>query len=140
QNIVRTYGVKAEEIQAIIATSKAELRWQARCYRKYRSMLEISDRIVILVDDGIARGLTTYAAVKTLKQRQPQKIIIATPMALLPAIKILQTEVDDIVCLFTAKDWQAVGLWYQSLKPVTDQEICDLLSQGTQKRLVNSFH
>ena len=86
RNTAQIHGLDKDRLQAIAARVKAELRWRDNCYRHHRPMLPISDRIIILVDDGIATGLTMHAAVKVLQQHQPQKIIIATPVASTEAI------------------------------------------------------
>lgn len=125
------YGLDQETINAIAATAKAELQWRDRCYRHYRPMVSISDRIVIVVDDGIATGMTMRAVVKILQQHQPQKIIIAAPIASKCAIKQLKSEVDDIICLVTPQ-YGAISLWYKDYRQISDQVVCDLLSQETQ--------
>ncbi len=133
ENTTQMHGIDAEQVQAIAAREKAELRWRDRCYRHFRPMLRVVNRIVILVDDGIATGLTMHAAVTVLKQKQPEKIIIATPVASSSALEQLKPQVDDITCLITPKYFGAVGLWYADFQQISDREVCDLLSQETQK-------
>jgi putative phosphoribosyl transferase len=139
ENTAQIHEVNQEQIQAIAARAKAELRWRERCYRNFRPMLQIFGRIVILVDDGIARGLTMHAAVTILKQHKPKKIIIATPVASLSAIEQLKTQVDDITCLITSKYFKAVDFWYEDFTQISDQQVCDLLSQETHKTVVGSY-
>ncbi len=139
ENTAQIHGVNQEQIRAIAARAKAELRWRDRCYRNFRPMLKIRGRTVILVDDGIATGLTMHAAVTVLQQHQPEKIIIAIPVASLSAIKQLKTQVDDITCLITPKYCKAVGFCYEDFTPITDQEVCDLLSQETHKTLAGFY-
>ena len=132
------HRVNPEQLKAIAAKVKAELRWRDNCYRHYRPMAEIADRIVILVDDGIATGLTMHAAVTVLQQHQPQKIVIATPVAASLAIKQLEKQVDEIICLLKPQNFKAVGFWYEDFRQVSDREVCDLLFQETRKTTVNS--
>ncbi|MGF1539947.1 MAG: phosphoribosyltransferase [Pleurocapsa sp.] len=133
ENTTQLHAIDDQQVQAIAAREKAELRWRDRCYRNFRPMLTIVDRIVILVDDGIATGLTMHAAVTVLKQNRPEKIIIATPVASSSALEQLKSQVDDITCLIIPKYFGAVGLWYEDFKQISDREVCDLLSQETQK-------
>ncbi|MGK7892804.1 MAG: phosphoribosyltransferase, partial [Xenococcus sp. (in: cyanobacteria)] len=86
ENTTQTKGLDKEEINAIAAQQKAELQWRDRCYRHFRSPMKIEGRIVILVDDGVATGLTIHAAVTALKQHDPEKIIIAVPVISLQII------------------------------------------------------
>ncbi len=138
KNTTQIQGINGEQIIAIAARAKAELRWRDRCYRKFRPMLKIRDRIVILVDDGIATGLTMHAAVTVLRQHQPEKIIIAAPVASISAIEQLKTQVDDITCLITPKYFHAVGFWYEDFTQITDREVCDLLSLETHSNMAGS--
>ena len=133
QDTGEIYGVNSEQIQAIAAKEKAELRWRARCYRSFRPMLKIPQRSVIVVDDGIATGSTIQAAVTVLRQHKPEKIIIATPVAALPVVEQLAAKVDDFVCSLKPKSLGAVGFWYEDFTQTTDREVCDLLSQVTHK-------
>lgn len=139
RNMAQIHGVEGEQIEAIAAKAKAELRWRDRCYRNFRPMLNIRNRVVILVDDGIATGLTMHSAVTVLRQHQPEKIIIATPVASLSAIERLQTQVDEITCLITPTYFRAVGFWYEDFAPITDREVCDLLSQPTRKTAAGCY-
>ena len=136
EDITQTYQIDPETIRAIAARAKAELKWRDSCYRHFRPWLRIRGRVVILVDDGIATGSTIHAAVTALRQHQPKQIIIATPVASLPGIKRLKTYADEVIYLVTTKSLYAVDFWYEDSSPVTDQEVCDLLSQETQKLTV----
>jgi putative phosphoribosyl transferase len=133
ENMTQVYQVNSEQIQAIAAQAKAELRWRDNCYRHCRPMLKIREHTVIIADDGLATGLTMHAAVNVLQQHQPTKIIIATPVGSSQAIEQLETQVDEIVCLVVPKHFQAVSSWYEDFRPITDQEVCDLLSEATQQ-------
>ncbi|VEP18637.1 Phosphoribosyltransferase [Hyella patelloides LEGE 07179] len=136
RNTAQMHGVEEEKIQAIAAQVKAELRWRDNCYRQCRPMIPISGRVVIVVDDGIATGLTMHAAVKVLQQHQPERIIIATTVAAISALQQLKPEVDEIICLLKPRYFNAVSLWYEDFPQITDQEVCDLLSQETQMESV----
>ncbi|WP_019506020.1 phosphoribosyltransferase [Pleurocapsa sp. PCC 7319] len=138
ENSTLMHRVTEEQINIIVAQETVELKRRDRLYRKSRSPLKIRDCIVILVDDGIATGLTMLAAVTALRKQKPKKIIIATPVASWSAIEQLTTQVDDIVCLNTPKAFNAVGFWYQDFSQTTDQEVCELLSQQTRNTLAGS--
>ena len=73
-----------------------------------------------------------------MQQHHPQKIIIATPVALQITLKQLANLVDDVICLVTPKSLSAVGFWYEDFSQVTDQQVCDLLCQETHKDLAES--
>lgn len=135
KNTAKIHRINSEQIKAIAAKEQAELRWRDCCYRNFRPMLKIRQNIVIVADDGIATGLTMHAAVTALRQHQPEKIIIATPIASLSVIQQLAAQVDDITCLIKPKVFNAVSVWYEDFTQTTDQEVCDLLSQETHRTL-----
>ncbi len=139
QNIIKTYGVAQEQISAIAARIKTELRWRNSCYRHCRPLLKIKGSLVIVVDDGIATGLTMYAAINALQQYQPQKIIIAIPVATKKTLQQFETLVDNVTSLVIPKSLSAVGFWYEDFSQVTDQQVCDLLDQETHQDLAESY-
>lgn len=105
-----------------------ELQHHDLIYRGDRSLPQIRDRIVILVDDGLATGSMMRAAIGVLKPQQPQRIIIAVPVAPLDTCERLRTEVDEVVCLMTPEQFCGIGLWYEDFTPTTDDEVCELLN------------
>lgn len=135
ENTTQTHRVNPERLRAIAARAKAELRWRERCYRSYRPMLKIRDRIIILVDDGMVTGLTMHAAVTALERHQPNKIIIATPVASELALEKLNERVADIVCLIGSKYFQSEDFWYENFSQIGDCQVCDLLSRETSTTL-----
>ncbi len=126
------------QIQAIAAKVKAELRWRNSCYRHCRPMLKIEGNLVIVVDDGIATGLTMHAAIAALQKHQPKKIIIAAPVTSRQAIVKLENLVDEAFYLVAPKSLRAVGFWYEDFSQVSDQDVCNLLCQETHKNLAGS--
>jgi putative phosphoribosyl transferase len=138
ENTAEDHNVDQVQIQAIAARVKAELRWREGCYRHHRPMLKITGRIVIVVDDGIATGLTMQAALNAIQSKQPQKIIVATPVALSKTLKYLETIADESICLITPKSLNAVGFWYTDFSQVSDQNVCNLLSKETTHTLAES--
>jgi putative phosphoribosyl transferase len=108
-----------------------ELQRHDRIYRGDRSLPQIRDRIVILVDDGLATGSMMRAAIGVLKPQQPQRIIIAVPVAPLDTCDRLRAEVDEVVCLMTPEQFCGIGLWYEDFAPTTDDEVCELLNMAT---------
>jgi putative phosphoribosyl transferase len=138
RDTAKTSGISPEQIQAIASKEKAELRWRESCYRHSRPMLTIDHRTIIVVDDGLATGLTMHAAVEVLRQHQPAEIIIATPVASQQAIAKLKDQVNQIICLVTPKSLGAVGFWYENFTQTTDTEVCNLLVQHTCQNLTES--
>lgn len=102
-------------------------------YRGGRKPLEVSGKTVILVDDGIATGATTLAAINYLKRHHVKKIILAVPVASKESIaKVREVgDVGEVVVLETPQYFQAVGQFYQDFQEVSDEEVIYLLNHGS---------
>lgn len=121
--------LKIENLKLKIEESWKELKRREDEYRRDRGVLGVRGKKVILVDDGIATGATTLAAIKYLK-RHEARIILAVPVASKDAMEKVAQEVDEVVVLHTPLDFQAVGQFYQYFEPVTDEEVVQLLNHG----------
>lgn len=90
----------------------------------------IKNKTIILVDDGLATGITAFHTVQLLRKYNPNKILLAAPVASLSAIELLQPVVDELVVLNIDSFFQAVGLYYEDFKEVTDAEVSKLLEDA----------
>ncbi len=87
----------------------------------------VKDKIIILVDDGLASGFTMLAAVRSLRKSLPEKIVVAVPTASLGAIDLLRSEVDEIVCLNIRSGSFAVADAYESWHDLADEEVLKVI-------------
>ena len=101
---------------------------RVQLYRRDRPPADLKDRTVIVVDDGLATGVTAYAAVLSVRKANPKKIVLAAPVCAGQTAAALRTQVDDLVCVVTPPDLGAVGLWYQNFDQTTDAEVIELLA------------
>ena len=136
---VESYEIQESTIQKIAAKEKTKLQWRKTCYRHYRPMLKVADRTVIIVDDGLATGMTMHAAVKALNRHQPTEIIIAVPIASRQAIATFEDKVNHLICLETPETLGAVGFWYEDFSQITDGEVCNLLQRQICQHFVESL-
>ena len=130
-DVVAATGIGPEEIRAVAARELETLRHQETKYRGERAPVEVSDRTVIAVDDGLATGATMRAAVGALRGRGVRSIAVAVPTAPRETCEALRREVDEVVCATTPDPFMAVGLWYRDFAPVGDDEVRDLLSAAS---------
>ncbi len=121
-------------IDEVAAWEQQELERRERLYRGDRPMPDVRGRTVILVDDGLATGATMQAAVKALRLQQPARIVVAVPTAAPETCAQLKTMADDVICAITPEPFHAVGLWYEDFSQTTDEEVRDLLAQGSDRR------
>lgn len=88
---------------------------------------------MIIVDDGLATGVTARAAVESVRRRNPKKIILAIPVCASQAIPFMRSLVDELVCLLTPSELGAVGLWYSDFRQISDEEVKRLI-ESTQEQ------
>jgi putative phosphoribosyl transferase len=116
-------------IDEVAEREQKELERREREYRGTRPPLDVRDKTVIVVDDGLATGSTMRAAVAALRKMRPRAIIVAVPVAAAQTCDEFRAEEIDIVCLRTPEPFQAVGLWYDDFSQTTDEEVHELLQQ-----------
>jgi predicted phosphoribosyltransferase len=113
-----------------IAQIKALLHHRSAQYHGVREPIPLNDKIIILTDDGIATGKTVEATIDLIKKQNPQKIIVAVPVASREALHLIKKKVDEVVCLLVPDIFMSVGQWYQNFDQVSDEEAIELL-QGS---------
>jgi predicted phosphoribosyltransferase len=127
--LVGRLGIPDHLIDAVAAREQQELARRERLYRSGRPPLDVRNRTVILVDDGLATGATMHAAIAALRQLGPARIVVAVPTASPETCEEMRAEVDDVVCAITPEPFHAVGRWYHDFSQTTDEEVEDLLTQ-----------
>jgi predicted phosphoribosyltransferase len=130
-DVVSSRSIPMETIDAVASRERRELEQREERYRSGRVPAEISGRIVILVDDGLATGSTMDAAVHAVKQSEPAKVIVAVPVAARDACARFQEEVDECVCALVPANFYAVGTWYDDFQAVSDEQVQQLLEQAS---------
>lgn len=121
--------VSREDIDAAVAVQKKEIERRIKLLRKGEPLPAMKNRIILIVDDGIATGATLFAAIKMCKKFGAAKIIVAAPVSGEEMIKELSKETDEVVILETPVYYQAVSQAYESFQTVTDSEAVELLER-----------
>lgn len=127
RDAVMALGVRRTEIEAIVAREAAELERRRELYRGDRPALEVRGRETILVDDGIATGVTTIAAARLLAERGASRVVTAVPVCPATALDHLHDQLGELVCLTTPLHFGGVGAWYDDFTQTSDDEVVDLL-------------
>ena len=121
--------IPAGAIEAVVAEETRELARRERLYRGSRPPLALKDRIVILVDDGLATGSSMLAAVQAVRRLAPRKVVVAVPVGAAEACDKLERQADEVVCPRIPRSFSAVGLWYRDFSDTRDDEVQALLAQ-----------
>jgi len=132
--VVHGLGIPEDRIDAVAARELQELARREHAYRDGRAPPDVTGKTVILVDDGLATGATMRAAVRALKQKGPQRIVVAVPAASPDTCAGLNAEADEVVCVITPEPFVAVGYWYDDFAQTTDAKVRDLLLLARQPR------
>lgn len=138
RQILRTLSIPSREVEPITARAQQELERREAAYRVGESLLSVTGRIVILVDDGIATGASILAGIRALRQLRPAKIVVAVPVAPRPVCECLAYEVDEMVCVATPEPFAAVGQFYDDFSPVEDAQVIGLLARHQQAELATA--
>jgi len=131
-DVVQALAVPSSVIDRVARAEEEELRRRESAYRGSRPEPDLSGRVVILVDDGLATGSTMRAAVRAVKQMQPARVVVAVPVAAASTRDDLAAEVDEIVCETPPEPFLAVGRWYEDFSQTTDEEVRDLLERAAR--------
>lgn len=129
--MIRVTSLSEHELDETLDRESTELERRVHAYRGDRPRIEVEDRTVIIVDDGLATGLTDLAAVRAVRGRGARRIVVAAPVGSRPAVELLSSEADEVICAFIPRDLRSVGQWYADFSEVSDEEVLTLLEQGS---------
>lgn len=121
-------GITPDELGADVARERTELHRREALYRRGGPGPDLRGRTALLVDDGLATGVTARAAIRLLRGEAPGRLVLAVPVGDRRAVAGLRPEVDDLVCLSEPADFHAVGLWYEDFDQVPDEEVLRVLA------------
>ncbi len=125
--------VSEEFINAEVKRLQAVVRLREASY--HQIPVEFSGKTVIIVDDGIATGLTMRYAIRTVRSQKPRSIVVAVPVAAADAVRTLHPLVDEFVVLHTPASFSAVGEWYENFAEVSDEEVLRYLNTTATERI-----
>lgn len=128
--VIRALKITSTQVEEAVESEMKELERREEVYRGDRPPLDIRDRSIILVDDGLATGYSMRASVAAIRRLHPHWILVAVPVAARSTCEELRHEADAVLCLHTPIEFTAVGQWYRNFTQTSDDEVRALLDQA----------
>ena len=130
EDVIHAAGVTEASFAAVRDKELAEIQRRRQRYIGNRPHPDLAGRIAIIVDDGIATGATTRAALQAVRSQRPARIVLAVPVAPASTLADLRGEADEIVCLEKYEPFYAIGAYYTDFGQVSDDEVIAALAQS----------
>ena len=128
RDMLHRLGLQPGELDSVVAAEREELARRVQTYRAGRALPRLAGRTVVLVDDGIATGVTARAALRTLRTHGPDRLILAAPVGAAASLRDLAGEADETAVLETPTPFGAVGRWYDDFGQVSDDQVLAVLA------------
>jgi putative phosphoribosyl transferase len=132
-NVLRQLNITSEQVEEIAHREGRELERREEAFRGGHPPVPATGRICILVDDGLATGSTMRAAVMALEKQNPQRIVVAVPVAASDTCAEFRPLVDELICLYTPEPFMAVGRWYEDFSQLNDEQVRDYLERAAHE-------
>lgn len=135
--LIDELGVTPIEIAVVADREVAELARRERLYRGNRPSVDVGDRTVILVDDGLATGFTMRAAIEAVRNFGARRLVAAVPVGSPRTCGELTGMVDELLCPLQPSQLGAVGLWYEDFSATSDEEVQACLAAPGEAHLAH---
>ncbi len=129
EDVIQMAGVSEAEFAEVRDRELAEIERRRQSYIGTRPRVDVADRVAIVIDDGIATGATTRAALQATRLRKPKMLILAVPVGPSDTIAAMQAEADAVVCIEDYESFGAIGFYYRDFRQVSDREVTALLAR-----------
>jgi len=126
-DVIRAAGISEADFARVCERELAEIQRRRARYLGDRPHPKLKGQVVVVIDDGVATGATTRAALRAVRHQAPKRLILAVPVAPTEALAELKGEADEIVCLEDYESFGAIGLFYADFAQLTDEEVTGVL-------------
>ena len=129
---LRHLGLAAGDVAATVTLETAELERRVRRYRGGRNPVDVKGRAVVVVDDGLATGVSARAALRSVRAREPGRLVLAVPVGPVDAEDLMRADADDVVVVEAPPRLTAVGQWYADFTQTSDEAVLELLAAANR--------
>lgn len=130
ERLIDELGLSDEAVEQATSETREEMQRRIREYRGGEEMPDLRGRTVIVVDDGLATGVTARASVLAARDAGARRVVLAVPVCAAPTASEIKDEVDELVCIETPEQFVAVGIWYRRFDQTTDAQVIELLEEA----------
>jgi len=138
EDVIRLAGIDESEFKTVCDDELAEIERRRQRYLGSRNRVDISGRTAIVIDDGVATGATTRAALRATRMRNPKRLVLAVPVAPTDSLPALHGDADDVVCLEDHEFFGAIGVYYADFSQVPDEEVIEILKRFPVQKLAGA--
>jgi len=129
EDVIQYANIDEATFNAIRDTELSEIKQRRQRYLGTRDRVEIAGRTAIVIDDGVATGATMRVALRAVRARKPQRLVLAVPVAPASTVAELRSEADDVICLEEDDFFVAISDYYADFRQVSDQDVIDILKR-----------
>jgi len=129
EDVIALAGVAESDFEAVCESELAEIERRRHRYLGNRPPVAVAGRTAIVIDDGVATGATTRAALRAIRARQPRRVVLAVPVAPTDNLAALRADADDVICLEDHEPFGAIGFYYRDFGQVSDAEVIKILER-----------
>ena len=134
EDVIRLAGIEEAEFKVICDSELAEIERRRQRYLGSRERVDVAGRPAIVIDDGVATGATTRAALRATRMRNPKKLVLAVPVAPTESLAELRSDADEVICLEDHEFFGAIGFYYADFNQVADEEVIELLRRFSAQK------
>ena len=138
EGVIRLAAVDESDFKAVCDRELSEIERRRQRYLGSRDRVEVAGHIAIVIDDGIATGATTLAALRATRIRNPSRLVLAVPVAPSDNLTAMRQEADEVVCLEDYADFGAIGFYYSDFRQVSDDEVIETLRRFPARQPVEA--